>query len=65
MDKKVKLLSDLVGEILYENCCSGKLCENCEYNTTNLFCHIGMIIKIIDDYEKRLIYEENNKNKRQ
>ena len=53
MDKKVKSLSDLVGSILYENCCGGKLCENCKYNTTNLLCHITMIIKIIDDYEKR------------
>ena len=53
MGKKVKSLSDLVEEILYENCCRGKLCENCKYNTTNLFCHISTIIKIIDDYEKR------------
>ena len=53
MDKKVKSLSDLVGDILYENCCSSKLCENCKYNTTNRLCHIAMIIKIIDDYEKR------------
>ena len=53
MDKKVKSLADLVGEILYENCCKGKLCENCKYNITNLYCHISMIIKIIDEYEKR------------
>ena len=53
MDKKVKSLSDLVGEILYEYCCSGKLCENCKYNTTKPLCHIAMIIKIIDEYEKR------------
>ena len=33
MDKKVKSLADLVGDILYENCCSGKLCENCKYDT--------------------------------
>ena len=33
MDKKVKSLADLVGEILYENCCSGKLCKNCKYDT--------------------------------
>ena len=52
MDKKVKSLADLVGEILYENCCGSKLCENCKYNTTPL-CHIAMIIKIIDEYEKR------------
>ena len=53
MDKKVKSLSDLVGEILYENCCIGKLCENCKYDTTKSLCHIAMIIKIIDEYEKR------------
>ena len=53
MDKKVKTLAELVGEILYENCCSGKLCENCKYNTTTTLCQIAMIIKIIDDYEKR------------
>ena len=53
MDKKVKSLTDLVEEILYENCCSGKRCKNCKYNITNTFCHIAMIIKIIDDYEKR------------
>ena len=53
MDKKVKSLADLVGEILYEYCCSGKLCENCKYNTTNSLCHISTIIKIIDEYEKR------------
>ena len=53
MDKKVKSLADLVGEILYKNCCCGKLCENCKYNTTKPHCHISMIIKIIDDYEKR------------
>ena len=53
MDKKVKSLADLVGERLYENCCSGKVCKNCKYNTTNLFCHIATIIRIIDDYEKR------------
>ena len=53
MDKKVKSLSDLVGNILYEYCCSGKLCENCKYNITNSPCHIAMIIKIIDEYEKR------------
>ena len=53
MDKKVKSLADLVGEILYENYCSGKLCKNCKYNTTSPLCHIAMIIKIIDEYEKR------------
>ena len=53
MDKKVKSLSDLVENILYENCCSGKLCKNCEYNTKTLFCDIAMIIRIIDEYEKR------------
>ena len=53
MDKKVKSLADFVGEILYENCCSGNLCENCKYNTTTLLCHIVKIIKIIDEYEKR------------
>ena len=63
MDKKVKSLADLVGDILYENYCSSKLCENCKYNTTTPLCHIAMIIKIIDVYEKRCnIYEENNKN---
>ena len=53
MDKKVKSLADLAGETLYKNCCSGKLCENCKYNTTNSLCHISTIIKIIDEYEKR------------
>ena len=53
MNKKVKSLSDLVGEILYENCCSVRLCENCKYDTKKPLCHIAMIIKIIDDYEKR------------
>ena len=53
MDKKVKSLAELVGEILYENCCKSKLCENCKYKTTNPLCHIAIIIKIIDDYEKR------------
>ena len=53
MDKKVKSLADLVGDILYENCCSGKLCENCKYETTNFYCHITKIIKIVSDYEKR------------
>ena len=53
MDKKVKSLADLVGEVLYENYCSGKLCENCKYDTKKPLCHIAMIIKIIDDYEKR------------
>ena len=53
MNKKVKSLSDLVADILYENYCSGKLCENCKYDTTNSLCHIAMIIKIIDEYEKR------------
>ena len=53
MDKKVKSLSDLVAGILYENCCKGKDCENCKYNTTNPLCHIAIIIKIIDEYEKR------------
>ena len=62
MDKKVKSLSDLVGSILYENCFSGKLCKNCKYNTTTPLCHIATIIKIIDKYEKRCNYEENNKN---
>ena len=52
MDKKVKSLAELVEEILYENCCSGKVCENCKYKTTNSLCHIAMIIKIIDEYEK-------------
>ena len=53
MDKKVKSLADLVGEMLYEHYCSGKLCENCKYNTTNSLCHISTIIKLIDEYEKR------------
>ena len=53
MNKKVKSLSDLVAEILYENCCRCKLCENCKYNRTSPLCHIAMIIKIIDEYEKR------------
>ena len=52
MDKKVKSLADLVEEILYENCCSGKLCGNCKYYMPNAFCHISMIIKLIDEYEK-------------
>ena len=53
MNKKVKSIADLVGDILYENYCSSKLCENCKYNTTNSLCHISTIIKIIDEYEKR------------
>ena len=53
MDKKLKTLADLIGDILYELCCSGKLCENCKYNTKTPLCHIAMIIKIIDVYEKR------------
>ena len=53
MDKKVKSLADLAGHTLYKNCCSGKKCDNCKYNTTNSLCHIGMIIKLIDEYEKR------------
>ena len=53
MSKKVKSLADLVEEILYKNCCCGKQCENCKYNRTSPLCHIAMIIKIIDEYEKR------------
>ena len=53
MNKKEKSLSDLIADTLYENCCKGKQCENCEYNTTDLYCHIGKIIRIVDDYEKR------------
>ena len=53
MNKKEKSLSDLIADTLYENCCKGKQCKNCKYNTTNTLCHIAMIIKIIDDYEKR------------
>ena len=53
MDKKEKSLADLVGEILYEKLCSGKLCKNCKYSTRKPLCHITMIIKIIDEYEKR------------
>ena len=52
MNKKVKSLADLVAEILYENCCRGKLCENCKYDTTKSCCHIAVIIKIIEEYEK-------------
>ena len=53
MNKKEKSLSDLIADILYENCCIGKLCENCKYNTTSPHCHIAIIIKIVDEYEKR------------
>ena len=53
MDKKVKSLSDLIADTLYKECCNGKQCKNCKYDTTNFYCHITKIIKIIDEYEKR------------
>ena len=53
MEKKtVKTLSDLVSDVLYENCCKGKICSNCKYNIENFHCHISMIIKIIQNYEE-------------
>ena len=52
MNKEAKSLSDLVSEVLYENCCKGKLCNNCKYDTANFDCHISSILKIIRDYEK-------------
>ena len=53
MNKKEKSLSDLIADILYEKCCKGKQCKNCKYDTTNFYCHISKIIKIVSDYEKR------------
>ena len=53
MNKKEKSLSDLIGDTLYENCCKGKQCKNCKYDSTNFYCHIIKIIKIVSDYEKR------------
>ena len=29
MNKKEKSLSDLIADTLYENCCKGKQCKNC------------------------------------
>ena len=52
MDKEVKL-SDLIAYTLYKECCNGKRCKNCKYDTTNFDCHIAKIIKIVEDYEKR------------
>lgn len=52
MDKKVKSLSDLVSEVLYKNCCKGKICSKCKYDTRKVNCHIINILKIIRDYEK-------------
>ena len=56
MKKKAeKTLSDLVADILYENCCKGKNCRDCKYDTPNIDCHISNITRIIENYEK-----ENN-----
>ena len=63
MDKKRKSLSYLIADTLYKECCKGKQCENCKYNTTNLYCHIARINKIIEIYERVIFGEENNKNK--
>lgn len=52
MEKIVKSLSDLVSEVLYENCCKGKICSKCKYDTRKVDCHISMIVKIIQEYEK-------------
>lgn len=52
MNEKAKTLTDLVSDVLYENCCKGKNCYNCKYDTINIDCHISKIIKIIQDYEK-------------
>ena len=53
MNKKEKSLSDLIATTLYKECCNGKHCNNCKYDTTNFYCHIAKIIKIVSDYEKR------------
>lgn len=52
MNKEAKTLSELVANILYENCCNGKLCNNCKYDTAKFDCHISNILKLIRDYEK-------------
>lgn len=52
MNKEAKSLSDLVAEVLYRNCCKGKFCNNCKYNTRKYDCHISSILKLIRDYEK-------------
>ncbi len=56
MEKKtVKKLSDLVADVLFKNCCNGKLCYNCKYDTPNFDCHISAIIKLIKEYEEMYI----------
>ena len=53
MEKKtVKTLSEIVADTLYNHCCKGKNCRGCKYNTTNIDCHISIIIRIIEYYEK-------------
>ena len=53
MEKKpVKTISMLVSDVLYENCCKGKLCSYCKYDTKKFDCHISNILKLIRDYEK-------------
>lgn len=50
--KPVKTISELVSDVLYENCCKGKLCSNCKYDTTDFNCYISTIILMIEKYEK-------------
>ena len=52
-----KRMIDLIIDILYENCCKGKKCRECEFSNNR--CYLAVIIKTIT---KRGIYEENNKN---
>ena len=53
MEKKpTKTISMLVSDVLYENCCKGKLCSYCKYDTKKFDCHISNILKLIRDYEK-------------
>lgn len=54
-EKNSKKLSDLVVDVLYKNCCKGKQCNNCKFDTKNFHCHISAIINLIKEYEEMYI----------
>lgn len=45
-----KSISELITDILYEKCCKGNKCRECEFSKSK--CYLAVIINIIKNYER-------------
>lgn len=53
-------ISDVVAHILYKECCKGKICKQCKFDTKNFNCDLSYIIEVIEKYDNKYICKENN-----